>query len=230
MTLKHMVMALLWLPASLRAQQGYDTTFRSYYYDQKLSLFEKMPTPAQAVVWLGDSITDGGEWSELFPEQKNLNRGISADNTFGVLYRLPEIIRRKPSKIFILIGINDIARNIPDSVILRNYRRIIETIQAQSPATRLFVQSILPTNDQFPQFKNHQHKTEHIRYINNALQNLCAEKKITLVNLYDAFLDAEGKLDNRYTNDGLHLTGEGYLRWKEVLVQGGYMKHKSSMP
>jgi lysophospholipase L1-like esterase len=202
-----------------KAQQTYDSSFRFYYYDQKLSMFEKMPTPGNAIIWLGDSITDGGEWSELFPNYNTMNRGISADNTFGILYRLQEIVRRKPKKIFILIGINDIGRNIPDDVIVSNYRKIIERLQRQTPATAIYVQSILPTNNNFTDFKNHQNKTDHVLFVNNELKKICREKKITYVNLYDAFIDAEGKLDKRYTNDGLHLTGEGYLKWKEILLQ-----------
>jgi lysophospholipase L1-like esterase len=206
-----------------KAQQGYDSSFRFYYYDQKLNMFEQMPTPKTCIVWLGDSITDGGEWSELFPQYKTMNRGISSDNTFGILYRLHEVIRRKPKKIFILIGINDISKNIPDEVILRNYRRIIDSLQLQTPATKIYVQSILPTNNKYTQFKNHQNKTEHILYINEALKKLCKERNINYINLYDAFLDADGKLNSLYTNDGLHLTGEGYRRWKEVLLTQKYL-------
>jgi lysophospholipase L1-like esterase len=207
----------------LKAQASYDSSFRFYYYDQKLSMFEQMPTPKKAIVWLGDSITDGGEWSELFPHQNTMNRGISSDNTFGVLNRLYEVVKRRPQKVFILIGINDIARNIPDEVILRNYRKIIDIIQLQSPATKIYVQSLLPTNNNFTQFKNHQNKTEQVLNVNEGLKKLCAEKKITYINLYDAFLNADGKLNEKYTNDGLHLTGEGYLRWKEVLIQAKVM-------
>jgi lysophospholipase L1-like esterase len=205
------------------AQQTYDSSFRFYYYDQKLSMFEQMPTPKNCIIWLGDSITDGGEWSELFPNYNTMNRGISSDNTFGILYRLHEVIRRKPKKIFILIGINDIARNIPDEVILRNYRKIIDSLQLQTPATKIYVQSILPTNNKYTQFRNHQNKTEHILYINQALKKLCEERNIHYVNLYDAFLDTEQKLNPLYTNDGLHLTGEGYRRWKEVLLTQKYL-------
>ncbi len=187
-------------------------------------MFEQMPTPKNAVIWLGDSITDGGEWSELFPAYNTMNRGISADNTFGILYRLHEIIRRQPKKLFILIGINDISKNIPDAVIIRNYKKMIDSIQLQSPSTKIFVQSILPTNNNYKDFKNHQNKTEHILFINNELKKLCADKKITYVNLYDAFIDKDGKLDSRFTNDGLHLTGAGYLRWKEVLITIGALK------
>ena len=54
-------------PICLHAQSTYDSSFHFYYYDQKLSMFEIMPDQKGEVVWMGDSITDGGEWSELFP-------------------------------------------------------------------------------------------------------------------------------------------------------------------
>lgn len=214
---------ILLITISLQAAAQYDSSFRFYYYDQKLSMFEQMPAKDNCIIWLGDSITDGCEWSELFPNYNNLNRGVSSDNTFGVLNRLPEIIRRKPAKVFILIGINDIARNIPVDVILRNYTKMVERIQQESPRTKIYVQSLLPTNNQFTQFKNHQNKEAVIQTVNKSIAQLAIDKKINFIDLYAAFQDKEGRLDVRFTNDGLHLTGAGYLRWKEVLTQGKYL-------
>lgn len=205
------------------AQVSYDSSFHFYYYDQKLSMFETMKASHPAAVWLGDSITDGCEWNELFPGTECLNRGISADNTFGILYRLHEVIRRKPQKVFLMIGINDIARGIPDSVILRNYQRIIDSFRLQAPQTQLIFQSLLPTNDSFSDFRNHQNKTDHILYLNMQLENICAKNKIGFINLYPHFTDKEGKLDAGFTNDGLHLTGAGYQKWKEIILQGKYL-------
>lgn len=214
---------ILLITISLQAAAQYDSSFRFYYYDQKLSMFEQMPAKDNCIIWLGDSITDGCEWSELFPNYNNLNRGVSSDNTFGVLNRLPEIIRRMPAKVFILIGINDIARNIPVDVILRNYTKMVERIQQESPRTKIYVQSLLPTNNQFTQFKNHQNKEAVIQTVNKGIAQLAIDKKINFIDLYAAFQDKEGRLDVRFTNDGLHLTGAGYLRWKEVLTQGKYL-------
>lgn len=205
------------------AQAAYDSSFRFYYYDQKLSLFEAMPDQPNEVVWLGDSITDGCEWSELFPGVKTLNRGISADNTFGILYRLHEVTRRKPKKIFLLIGINDIARQIPDSVILYNYQRIVIQIKKESPQTKLYLQSILPTNNSYTDFKNHQNKESHIAYLNQQLQQLCQQYQLVYVDLHSAFTDTEGKLKSAFTNDGLHLTGAGYQQWKTVLTKQRFL-------
>ena len=49
------------------------------------------------VVMIGDSLTDGAEWREIFPDQKIVNRGIDSDTTDGVLARLDEIVSIKPS-------------------------------------------------------------------------------------------------------------------------------------
>lgn len=206
-----------------KSQNTFDSSFRFYYYDQKLSMFEMMPDQDKEVVWMGDSITDGAEWSELFPGLRTLNRGISSDNTFGMLYRIGEVAKRKPVKLFLLIGINDIARNIPNEVILRNYVKLIDSIQIQSPNTKILIQTILPTNNVFTQFKNHQNKTEQIAEVNNSLKIICQQRGLQLVDLFTAMSDADGKLDKRYTNDGLHLNGAGYQRWKQFLLENKFL-------
>jgi lysophospholipase L1-like esterase len=222
--MKYMLWLLL-VVANLNAtsQTSFDSSFRFYYYDQKLTMFETMPDQKKEVVWMGDSITDGGEWSELFPSLCTLNRGISSDNTFGMLYRIKEVTRRKPSKLFLLIGVNDIARNIPTTVILRNYQQLIDSIQLQSPRTKIFIQTILPTNNDYTQFKNHQNKTAAIDAVNNGLKTLCQQRQLQLVDLHAAFSDANGKLNSRFTNDGLHLTGAGYQHWKQFLLDNKFL-------
>jgi len=201
------------------AAQKWDSTYSTTYYNQKVSVFRLLPDTPGEIIFLGNSITDIGEWAELWQNPNVKNRGISGDNTFGVLARLDEVLSSKPRMVFVMIGINDIARNIPDSVILFNYQRILQRVKTESPATKLVFQSVLPTNNNYTEFKNHQNKTEHILAVNKGLQELCAKESITFVDLYPHFINAEGKLDPRYTNDGLHLTGEGYILWKSVLQQ-----------
>lgn len=199
--------------------QTYDSSYRSTYYEQKATLHQLLPDTKGEIIFLGNSITDIGEWAEIWQNSKVKNRGISGDITFGVLARLDEILSSRPTKLFIMIGVNDIARNIPDAVILANYRRIIDRVQAASPKTQLIMQSVLPTNDEFKPFKNHYGKDDRIRAVNNGLQALCADTGVVFVNLYPRFLDASGKLDKQYTNDGLHLTGAGYMLWKKILIE-----------
>lgn len=221
--MKMKALILLVLVAGHCRAQGYDSSYRNSYYEQKVSQFRLLPKAKKEIVFLGDSITDIGEWIELWKNRRVRNRGISSDNTFGLLARLDEVTARQPAKIFLLIGINDIARNIPDSVILRNYERIVQRIRAESPRTRLYIQSLLPTNQAFTEYRNHQNKTEHIAWINEQLRSLCNRTEAIFVDLHSAFTDGEGKLDRQYTNDGLHLTGSGYQHWKAFLKANGYL-------
>ena len=213
----------LLLPFNLFAQT-IDTTYRSTYYEQKVTLFRMLPDTKGEIIFLGNSITDIGEWTEIWQNLKVKNRGISGDNTFGELARLDEVLSSKPEKIFLMIGINDIAKETADSIIITNHRKICQRIKAASPKTKLYVQSILPTNADFTEFKRHQNKDEHIRKVNTALQKTCNEYGLTYIDLYSRFVDATGKLDKRYTNDGLHINGYGYMLWKQILAEKGYMK------
>lgn len=149
-------------------------------------------------------------WGELLSLRYARNRGISGDITYGVLERLHEVSKGKPAKVFLLIGINDISRNIPDSVILENYREIVRRVKSESPATELYIQTLLLTNNKFTKFKRHYNKDEDILWLSRALRQLAAEEKVMLIDLYSHFADKEGRLLEAYTHNGLHLTHEGY--------------------
>lgn len=191
--------------------------FHNYFYDQRRSFFEAMPIEKNEIIMLGNSITNCANWDELFPNKRIKNRGISGDTTLGVLDRMDEIVKRKPRKIFILIGINDISLQIDKSIILTNYQGIISKIKKDSPRTAIYILSILPTNDAFDTFKKHQGKMDVIEEVNTALEKLAKDNKVVFLNIFLEFLDEEGKLSKQYTNDGLHLLGAGYLHWASIL-------------
>ena len=44
-------------------------------------------------------------------------------------------------------------------------------------------------------------------------------QEVTYLDVWGALADHEGRLDKRYTNDGLHLTGEGYVVWRDAIKQ-----------
>lgn len=212
------IFILLLATASLRAQTAkWDSTYRPGSYEQKIGLFKSYVNSPKDVIFLGNSITDQVDWNELLQLPEARNRGISGDITFGVLERLDEVIEGRPAKVFILIGINDISRNIPDSVILGNYQKIIYRIKTGSPKTKIYFQTLLPTNNTFTQFKNHYNKDEHIQAVNEGLKRLGAKEHITIIDIHQHFLDPEGRLQKKYTIDGLHLNIEGYKVWSAIL-------------
>lgn len=182
-------------------------------YASRLAQFEREPVATGRVVFLGNSITQGGDWARLTGDSTAVNRGIGGDVTFGVRARLDEVIRRRPSKLFLLIGVNDVSKDIPEPVIAANVRAIVEAVRAGSPETVVYVQSVLPLNPTVPGFLQHYDKGDHVVRLNRLLRAAAAATRARYVDLYPLFLDAHGRLDARYTRDGLHLNEAGYRRW-----------------
>lgn len=201
-------------------QKLFDTIpFIPDHYKRKVEQFRKEPIITNKVIFLGNSITEGGNWKELTGNNEVINRGIGGDITFGVLARLDDITTRKPSKVFILIGINDIGKDIPDLVIAENVRKIITRIQSESPATIIFLQSILPLNPSVSQFPQHYDKEDHVVRANILLREVAIKTSCRFINLYPIFLDDQHRLDKRFTADGLHLNAAAYERWAQFLFE-----------
>lgn len=201
----------------------WDSTHRPGRYKELTAKFEAEQKAKKEFIFLGNSITAGTDWGKLLNLPNAKNRGISGDITFGVLERLDEVIARKPAKVFVLIGINDISRNIPDSLILRNYNRIISQLKKGSKKTKIYFYTLLPVNSTFEKFKNHYGKDEHILWLNDQIRKL-ADKKVSVIDLYPHFLDENKRLKAELTMDGLHLKPEGYEVWSRILRDGGYLK------
>jgi lysophospholipase L1-like esterase len=188
------------------------------YYNQRRTLFELLPDTKKEIVFLGNSITDGGEWIELFSNKYCKNRGISGDVTEGVLFRLDEVTRSKPAKVFLLIGINYLARGISKDSVFDGICKIVENIRSASPKTNVYVQSIFPVNASFGKFENHVNKGTEVLFINTELQKWCRENGFYYVDLYSQLVTPGTDLLNpEFTNDGLHLLGAGYLKWAETV-------------
>lgn len=203
---------------SLSCQEPYESEETFYpYWHQKTSLFKILPNLDDEIVFLGDSLTDGCDWNEMFPDKNVVNRGISGDQTSGVLSRLDEVIESKPLKVFLMIGINDLAEGKIEEEVVYNIKQIVKIIHKRSPETEIFLQSLLPVNGEFEYFQNHTNKTEHIIRINRALKNFSALGEVTYINLYSLFVTKDNLLNPEFTNDGLHLKGKGYMVWKEAV-------------
>jgi lysophospholipase L1-like esterase len=108
-------------------------------------------------------------------------------------------------------------------VVLKNYDKIISTIKKESPRTKIYFQTIMPVNNEFPA-KNQFNKDTRIAWLNDQIKLLGKQENITVIDLHPHFLGADKKLDKRYTEDGLHLNAEGYKLWARILNEGRYLK------
>ena len=214
----------LWAQNAFSNQRLYDTLSTMPAHNvERAAMFEKEPVLKNRIIFFGNSITEGGRWAELSGDNSVINRGIGGDITFDLLKRVDDVIKRTPSKLFILIGINDISKDIPDEVIVNNYKKIISKVQQQSPGTKIYVQSILPLNTTVEGFPQHYDKMGHVTSVNILLKKMTVQAGSTFVNLYPLFLDANKRLDKKYTIDGLHLKAEGYKVWVTYLRQKKYL-------
>ena len=190
-------------------------THKPNYYIQK-SHYETLPDTKNEIIFLGDSITDFGRWSEMFQNINIKNRGIRADRTDGVLERLDEVVSSLPGKVFIMIGVNDLIRKRKISEIISNYDNILKFIQKKSPQTEIFVQSVLPVNEDI-RHRLGQARNDDVIRLNADLKELCTKYGINFIDLFPLFSNDDDKLKEEYTLDGLHPNGKGYLVWKSAI-------------
>jgi lysophospholipase L1-like esterase len=192
-----------------------EVTTSSPYYAARNDVFSTTTGPPGGAIFIGDSLTDMNEWEEAFPGKNIKNRGIYGDTTQGVLKRLHSVISQEPEKIFIMIGINDLAEKTDTGRILKNYQTIITSLNEELPDTEIYIQSLLPNHEELNTKASIDN--DEIIQINDHLQNLAQEHDAAYIDLYSDFETENGQLAKNYTVDGVHLNGEGYKVWEEKI-------------
>jgi len=202
---------------------------------------------AVRLVFVGDSITDfwllGDDpwipgrmhgrrvWDESFggavPQNLALNIGISGDRTEHLLFRIlpkgqgglgqldaPELA---PQFFVLMVGINNsYAPEMPvaDSV-FEGVLAVMRSLHACKPGARIVLQSLLPTSEPA-------RDDAVVKPVNLRLAALAGSDEFaaftTWLDLYPAFVDAQGRQDPRLFVDGLHPSEAGYRVWRDKLV------------
>jgi lysophospholipase L1-like esterase len=181
------------------------------YRDQRMGLFASLTVEGKHAL-VGDSLFDGSEWDELLPGQATANRGIGGAETATILEGLDVFLAQQPRSIFLMVGINDLRHFVPLDEVKRNYTKVIARITARS--IPLFVNSVIPVgvgHDDADMIN------EWVASLNDHLIALARSHAFEFVDLRPV-LSENGFLRSSCTNDNLHLTAEGYLAWREVLL------------
>ena len=173
------------------------------------------------LIFVGDSITDFCDWDELL-ERPVLNRGIAGDTVEGVRNRVGEILQHNPHQLFVMVGINDLFSGKSSDEVLTEYELLINRIRTSLPSSQVFLQSILPVTT--AAWKRNSRSgswlqlMDKILQVNKALSGKADGKQIIYVDLYSKMVAEANQLDPRYTSDGVHLNGEGYIKWRDVIL------------
>lgn len=175
------------------------------------------------IIFIGDSIVEYYPLQELLQTNKVLiNRGIRGYKTDLLLDNLDaHLFGPALDKVFILIGTNDIGKEMPQPETLANLEAVIQEISRDYPLAQIQLLSVLPVNEA-PAYKCtvYVRSNEKIQALNQAYRQLAnAYMNVQFIDLYDAFLDEGGQLRPDYTTDGLHLTIAGYAALSKALQE-----------
>ena len=179
-------------------------------YNRRVELFASYDVQPGDVVMLGDSITEGADWPTLFPRVRIHNEGIGGDDTDGVLRRLALVTDRRPGKVFLMIGTNDIGKGVhsPDEIV-NNIATIVDQIRADSPTTEIYLQSVLPRL---------RRRADQVRSVNRGIETVAQDRGATWIDLRPIFDLGDGGMNLRLAPDALHPNVEGNRRWAEFLA------------
>jgi len=156
------------------------------------------------VLFLGDSLIAQGDWQEWFPDVSVLNFGVSGDTTDDVIGRLGAVVSADPDEVILLIGTNDLGARLTVEHLVRNVQSTLVDLRRDLPGSRMLVHSILPRGREF---------SDRIQEANIHLRQFCATVHAQYLDLWPALALEDGALNPQFSDDGLHLTAEGYQAW-----------------
>lgn len=182
-------------------------------------------TKTDNIVFFGDSITDYYPLAEIYGDTAPIiNSGIAGYKTQDLLDKIDKMLYQyNPTKIFMLIGINDITRNTDEEnieYVKSNLEKLVKNIRTNRSKATLYVESIYPVNKKlrepfgaYPDDIN-----ERIIEVNKEIEKICKENGAIYINMHDSLTNSEGELREEFTGDGLHVNGVGYARITKELL------------
>lgn len=178
--------------------------------------------PQHLSILLGDSLS---LWfpTELLPADRYwLNQGISGETSAGLLNRLELIDQTQPEVIYVMIGINDLIRGVRGQTILANQELIVRYLRRVHPKTKIVIQSILPHSAEEATWEGRDRllaiPNTRIQELNERLKAIAEAEGAIYLDLYPLFADANGNLKTELSTDGLHLSPQGYLVWRNAML------------
>lgn len=183
------------------------------YVLNRRETFEVLPLKKGCILFVGDSITQRNEWSEMFNNPNIINRGIDSDRITWLIERLDHLMANEPSKIFIKIGINDIMDGKGTTQMIKEYNILLNAFKTLKDC-KVYIQSCLPVNNST---YNHPIQNAHVQDFNQHLRQLASEHHFEFIDLYPLFVTNQNELDASLTRDGVHLNGAGYCIWRDAI-------------
>lgn len=175
------------------------------------------------ILFLGDSLSKRYDLKKYYEKFRVVNSGIDGDKTQDILNNMKKrVYDYNPSKVFLLIGVNDLYEGKSKEDIVKDIKEIIDLIKENRPYAKIYLESLYPVNKTDDEkieedIRNYEFSNDDIKDINKKLESLAKDEKITYIDMFSELVDDEGNLKIEYTNEGLHISDEGYDKITEVL-------------
>lgn len=189
--------------------------FRNLWNEKRKGWATKIQADQKAVVFLGDSITQGwgDDLGNSFPGLKVANRGISGDTTRGMLFRLQnDVLALNPTGIVMLMGTNDLEEGADAKTIASNIDLILASIEKHNPKVPVTLCRV------FPASATKKRPADQIKEINTAIAEAAKKyPQVTMVDTWTLFANESGDAKEVEFPDLLHPNQQGYSKWAAAI-------------
>ena len=189
--------------------------FRELWDQRRTAWAGKVAADQGAVVFLGDSITQGwgDDMHKAFGAMKVANRGISGDTTRGMLIRLQQdVLALKPTAVVLLAGTNDLEEKATPDVIAGNVKLILAALRTNRADLPVVLCKV------FPSAASKSRSAAQIKAVNDLYAGLVKDQpQVTLLETWKPFADPAGDAIPAEFPDLLHPNEAGYLKWAAAL-------------
>ncbi len=186
------------------------------YNKKKCTIENKIEIVNPNYVFLGDSITYFYDLEKYYEGYPVVNSGVDGDKINDIFQDLEaRVYRYNPSKIFIMIGINNLLYEDHDDEISTNIEKLAKEIKKELPNCEIYIESILPMNTGWHTYVD----SDTIKNINKELKQISKKNGFIYIDIYSKVIDEENNFDIKYTDDGLHPNNEGYKKITKVISE-----------
>lgn len=160
-------------------------------------------------VFLGDAITSGIEYyGNLSSEQVIAEANITSDKALSLV---DQVAAKNPSRLFIMLGVNELNYPRTASVIANNYKTLLDELKSKLPAsTQIYIVSVLPITKSYESKTNVRIEKNNLDELNEKLKAMVETDNISYVDISSAFKDGSGYLNETVTSNGLNLNSAYY--------------------
>jgi lysophospholipase L1-like esterase len=173
----------------------------------------------ERLVFLGDSITDGHTLPLLVRQalgEKSpvcINAGVSGDTAAGMRKRLErDVLPRRPARVALSVGINDVLRNVPPSEYEADVTAISDRLKRESVPLLLLTPTILGPK--------HAGAEKRLAEYIEILRRLASKEGYAVAEVHAGMAEARTAGRELLEPDQVHLTLEGYRVMARAVLDG----------